>query len=306
MASPVLQPSGAQPNNAAVSESERSSEPESRGETVGRLVLFAISVPFFIGVTVLLPAHQHLALAVLTTVATVFAAHEVVRLLLGRNQNKLAAGAAIAASAGVPAVTWLEIAGVLGSHASIGYLTGAACVLLLICTLPSIRPAYEPIRERSSAAVLVLLYPGLLVSYVVRMASLEHAGHVLLAFFILVFGTDVAGYLAGRLTRARPCRLPVSPNKTVVGFAGAWFMALILGIGVTRLFPEALPFSVAAALGLGGAVGIATILGDLVESGIKRAAAVKHSGRHIPGRGGVMDSIDSILLGAPVFYAIVA
>ena len=75
---------------------------------------------------------------------------------------------------------------------------------------------------------------------------------------------------------------------------------------MTRRVPEALPLGAPAALGVGAAVGAATMAGDLVESAIKRAAAVKHSGRHVPGRGGVMDSIDSILLGAPVFYAMVA
>jgi len=279
---------------------------ESRRETAGRLLLFALSVPFFITVTLLLPGHRHLALAVSTTVATAFAAHEVVRLMLGANRRRLVTGVAITASAGVPAVTWLEIAGVTGQHALPGYLAGASGALLLVSTVTSRRPAQEPVRERASAAVLVLLYPGLLVSYVVRIASLDHAGQALLAFFILVFGTDIAGYLAGRLTRARPCGLPVSPNKTVAGFAGSLVMALVLGVAVTRLFPQALPFGVAAALGLGAAVGAATIAGDLAESGLKRAAAVKHSGRHIPGRGGVMDSIDSILLGAPVFYAVVA
>lgn len=284
----------------------RSSEPDRRRETAGRLFLFAVAVPFFITVTLLLPGHRHAALAAATTAATAFAAHEVLRLMPG-GRRRLAHGIApIAASAGVPAVTWLEITGALGPHALTAYLAGGAGVLLLLGTVPSRRPADEPVRERSSAAVLVLLYPGLLVSYVVRMASLDRAGEVLLAFFILVFGADIAGYLAGRLTRARPCGLPVSPNKTVVGFAGSLVMALALAVGVTRLFPEALPLGVAAALGVGAAVGTATIAGDLIESAIKRAAAVKHSGRHIPGRGGVMDSIDSILLGAPVFYAMAA
>lgn len=283
----------------------RSPEPDRR-ETAGRLLLFAVSVPFFIAVTLLLPGHRHVALAAATTVATAFAAHEVLRLMPGAARPPLTRVAAIAASAGVPAVTYLQITGALGPHAMTAYLAGGAGGLLLLGTVPSARPAEEPIRERSSAAVLVLLYPGLLVSYVVRMASLDRAGEVLLAFFILVFGTDIAGYLAGRLTRARPCGLPVSPNKTVVGFAGSAVMALALGAGVTRLFPEALPLGPVAALGLGAAVGTATIAGDLVESAIKRAAAVKHSGRHVPGRGGVMDSIDSILLGAPVFYAVVA
>ena len=165
--------------------------------------------------------------------------------MLGANRSRLGDAAAIVASAGVPAVTWLQLAGLAGEQALVAYLAGGAAVVLVVSTVPSRRPASEPLRERAAAAVLVLLYPGLLVSYVVRIA-------------------------------------------------------------VTRLFPLAVPFGVAAALGLGAAVGTATIAGDLVESGLKRAAAVKHSGRHIPGRGGVMDSIDSILLGAPVFYAVVA
>ena len=276
-----------------------------RRETAGRLLLFALAVPFFIAVTLLLPGHRHAALAAATTAATAFAAHEMLRLMPG-DRRRLARGAAIAASAGVPAVTYLQVIGALGPHALTAYLAGGAGGLLLLDTLPSRRPAEEPVRERSAAAVLVLLYPGLLVSYVVRMASLHRAGEVLLAFFILIFGTDIAGYLTGRLTRARPCGLPVSPNKTVAGFAGSLVMALALGVGVTRLFPEALPLGAPAALGVGAAVGAATMAGDLVESAIKRAAAVKHSSRHVPGRGGVMDSIDSILLGAPVFYAMVA
>lgn len=306
MAAPASRPFGARPKDSGQPAPNRSPQEESRRETAGRLLLFALSVPFFIAVTLILPGHRHLALAAATTLATAFAAHEVVRLMLGANRNRLVDGAAIAASAGVPAVTWLQIADVAGEHALVGYLAATAGVLLLVGTVPSRRPAAEPLRERASAAVLVLLYPGLLVSYVVRMAALDHAGQALLAFFILVFGTDIAGYLAGRLTRARPCGLPVSPNKTIAGFAGSLIMALILGVAVTRLFPQALPFGVAASLGLGAAVGTATIAGDLAESGLKRAAAVKHSGRHIPGRGGVMDSIDSVLLGAPVFYAVVA
>ncbi len=306
MAAPASRPSGARQKDSGHSMPQRSPQAESRRETAGRLLLFAVSVPFFIAVTLLLPGHRHLALAVSTTVATAFAAHEVVRLMLGANRSRLGDAAAIVASAGVPAVTWLQLAGLAGEQALVAYLAGGAAVVLVVSTVPSRRPASEPLRERAAAAVLVLLYPGLLVSYVVRIASLAHAGEALLAFFILVFGTDIAGYLAGRLSRARPCGLPVSPNKTVAGFAGSLIMALLLGVAVTRLFPLAVPFGVAAALGLGAAVGTATIAGDLVESGLKRAAAVKHSGRHIPGRGGVMDSIDSILLGAPVFYAVVA
>lgn len=226
--------------------------------------------------------------------------------MLGEDRQPLVRGIAIVASTCVPALTYLQITGVIGPQAIIGFVAGSVCLLLAICTIGSTAPAEDPIRTRASALVLVLIYPGLLVSYVVRIASLDHTGQVILSFFILIFGADIGGYLAGRLTRSRSLGLLLSPNKTIAGFVGSLLVALLLGISVTRIFPDALSLSTMAALGLGAAVGMATIVGDLVESAFKRAAAVKNSGRVIPGRGGVMDSIDSILFGAPVFYALVA
>jgi len=68
------------------------------------------------------------------------------------------------------------------------------------------------------------------------------------------------------------------------------------------LFPDFLPVSYPAVLALGAVVGALTILGDLVESVLKRSSGVKDSSALIPGRGGVLDSIDSWLLAAPAFY----
>ena len=279
------------------------SDYERQREIWGRLVLFVVAIPFFGLVTLILPGRNHLALAIATTVATPFASNEVLRLLLGHDRKSFVWLLAVILSALMPVLTYLEIIGVVGPHALLGFLAGATCGFLVICTVGSSEPNDEPIRKRVSSSVLVLIYPGLLISYVVRMGSLDHAGKVLLAFFIIVFGIDIAGYLSGRLTRSRPLGLAVSPNKTATGFIGSFLMGVILGFVSTLLFPNALSLSPVAAIGIGAAMSIATMTGDLVESALKRAAAVKHSGRHIPGRGGLMDSIDSILFAAPVFYA---
>ena len=85
--------------------------------------------------------------------------------------------------------------------------------------------------------------------------------------------------------------------------------SLIIGSSAPLLFPAAftthqtLPRLVAGII-LGLCVGIVAIIGDLAESTIKRSGEVKDSGFIIPGRGGILDSVDSIALAAPVFYAL--
>jgi phosphatidate cytidylyltransferase len=88
----------------------------------------------------------------------------------------------------------------------------------------------------------------------------------------------------------------------MAGFAGGIFASLFVTILSGILYPQIFsgPLYIMVLLGL--TAGCTTILGDLVESGIKRSSGVKDSGSVIMGRGGLLDSIDSLLLTAPVFY----
>jgi phosphatidate cytidylyltransferase len=117
------------------------------------------------------------------------------------------------------------------------------------------------------------------------------------------FANDIVAYLAGMfLGRRTRLGYAVSPNKSAVGFV-AGVLASIAVVMVFRVaIPELLPIGYGFTVLLGAAAGILTIAGDLVESALKRSAAVKDSGGIIPGRGGILDSIDSWLLTAPLFY----
>jgi phosphatidate cytidylyltransferase len=102
--------------------------------------------------------------------------------------------------------------------------------------------------------------------------------------------------------------IPASPNKSVAGFIGGTAAAVLAGLGGVLLFPavfapKLLP-PLPSGLILGLFLGAAASLGDLMESALKRSSGIKDSGSIIPGRGGVLDSIDSIALAAPVFYAV--
>jgi phosphatidate cytidylyltransferase len=95
----------------------------------------------------------------------------------------------------------------------------------------------------------------------------------------------------------------ISPGKTWEGFAGAILTSLVISIVLTRLMgPHAQALSFASSIVLGLLLPLISVVGDLAESIVKRDASIKDSGHTIPGIGGALDLIDSILFTAPVLY----
>jgi len=167
--------------------------------------------------------------------------------------------------------------------------------------------------SNTAANISVLVYPGLFLTYFIRISEFEAATGLIMLFLAIVFANDTLAYVAGSLfklakvhekgVRWRPrVSLPVSPNKTLVGFALGWLGSIAAAALAAALFGRFIPLSFSRTLFVGASVGVAVILGDLIESALKRSATSKDSGDLIPGRGGVLDSIDSVLYAAPVFY----
>ena len=119
--------------------------------------------------------------------------------------------------------------------------------------------------------------------------------------------SDVGAYFVGRRYGRHKLAPEISPNKTVEGALGGIVVGA-LGAGAAKLIFDVLPgqlshdFSLLAALLFGVVIAAVSTLGDLVESVLKRDAAVKDAGRILPGVGGVLDRIDSALLAIPVMY----
>jgi phosphatidate cytidylyltransferase len=159
------------------------------------------------------------------------------------------------------------------------------------------------VSRRISSSLLILIYPALLVSFIVRMTAFQNARWVLLFFFAMNFANDITAYLAGMfLGRSTRLGYLVSPNKSAVGFVAGILASIAVALLFRAVVPELLPVGYDLAALIGGAAGVLTIAGDLVESALKRSADAKDSGRIIPGRGGVLDSIDSWLFSAPMVY----
>ncbi len=135
----------------------------------------------------------------------------------------------------------------------------------------------------------------------VRLHAVPSNGPVLvLALLVLVWLADSAAYFTGRAFGRHRLAPVVSPGKTVEGLAGAVAGAAALGAALAGLgVVEGV--GALSVVGLCVAVALLSVAGDLFESFAKRAAGLKDSGRLLPGHGGVLDRIDSLIAAAPVF-----
>jgi phosphatidate cytidylyltransferase len=122
----------------------------------------------------------------------------------------------------------------------------------------------------------------------------------LMYLFALVWGADTGAYFAGRAFGKHKLAPAVSPGKTIEGMVGGIVLTMTVMVAV-GVFRELSPLRFAAFAGLSLLTVLASVLGDLLESMVKRQAGVKDSGTIFPGHGGALDRIDSLTSAAPVF-----
>jgi phosphatidate cytidylyltransferase len=210
------------------------------------------------------------------------------------------------------------LAPVLGpiARALVAFLTlsvSASAVLLLVLIGASLfarGPAGKPL---GSVAVTITgaLYTGGMLSFAYALRYHPYAvgaaaGAIVLLFPLLItWVTDTGAYFVGRAFGRRKLLSSVSPGKTLEGAIGGLLAAMLLAWAYDRyvMRPVAhLAFYPGAAILFGALVSIAGQIGDLAESLLKREAGVKDSSRIIPGHGGVLDRVDSLLFTIPVAF----
>jgi phosphatidate cytidylyltransferase len=123
----------------------------------------------------------------------------------------------------------------------------------------------------------------------------------LLYVFLLVWSADSGAYFVGRKLGRRKMAPNVSPNKSVEGLAGGLVTGLLVVIGISVFRLQLTGVSLIAFVALSALTILASVLGDLFESMLKRRADIKDSGNILPGHGGVLDRIDSLLAATPIF-----
>lgn len=173
-------------------------------------------------------------------------------------------------------------------------------VLAVLTTLLLPASSVQHRLQDSAVTLFGTVYVGLTLSTLVAVRALP-AGELLVLFVLLVtWAADTGAYYAGTMWGRRLLAPTISPKKTYEGLAGGTLVALAVAI-LTQpwLMPQC---SLADAVVLGLLLTGTGLIGDLSESAVKRSAGVKDSGDLLPGHGGMLDRIDSLLFTAPTFY----
>ncbi|HUZ16868.1 MAG TPA: phosphatidate cytidylyltransferase [Spirochaetia bacterium] len=271
-----------------------------------RTISVVIIVPLLFTVILLAPWYHYLAFNIVCMVISIVGAYETANFFAQRGMPTDALFTPVLGGL-LPLAAFLEVSGAAPAGLVLGVLVFAVAGLLVREVWHSDTAEFARILPRVAASITVLLYPGLFVTYVVRITGLPDGGLTLVVFLLIVFANDVFAYLVGMFLGASSRGVvPISPNKSIAGFAGGMTASILMAVGCGLLFPGVFDGSMLLAVGEGLGIGAFTILGDLVESALKRSSALKDSGTIVPGRGGILDSIDSVLFASPLCYYLFA
>lgn len=208
----------------------------------------------------------------------------------------------------------------MGLSAYLGYYYFTFCftvVVLVILILDLRKGDFSQTVTNIGATLFGVIYLGWLLSHGILLRNIDQYENIRaysvniqglsdLGFFVVVFAVactflnDTGAYYTGKMFGKHKLAPKISPGKTIEGTVGGIVVCILTGLIVNFLFgtPLSSDWTIAFAL----LVAISAILGDLVESSIKRGAGIKDSGDIVPGHGGVLDRFDSLIFVFPVSY----
>lgn len=175
-------------------------------------------------------------------------------------------------------------------------------IIALLLAIPIARNRTQGQLQVLALAIVGFIYFGWMFGHLAFLANARYAYSYLFYLLFAVELNDVVAYTCGKLMGRRPFRSNISPNKTWEGSLGALVVSLILPWILRFTFPD---FQARDFVLLGLIVGIGGQLGDLAISVIKREVGLKDMGTAIPGHGGILDRIDSLIYVAPLFLHVV-
>jgi phosphatidate cytidylyltransferase len=255
----------------------------------GRNVPAAIAVGLILGIgLVIAPVYLYPpAFIAILAVAMVLAVGEFVVLARGVGAE--------------PPVGWLHagVAAVVIAAAvdgTRGLIAAAAVAMALMMAARVVRPVDGFIKD-ISAAGFGLLYTGVLAAFAALLLYADDGADRLIVVLATGVASDVGGYITGVTMGRHPLAPKLSPKKTWEGLIGSFVLSMAVAAGG---FVWLLDGELWQGLVFGACIVPAAVLGDLVESALKRDAGVKDSGSLLPGHGGMLDRIDSLLVAAPV------
>jgi phosphatidate cytidylyltransferase len=283
------------PEPAAVPEPAEPAKPAEKTPKAGRNLPAAIGVGLLLGAAVV---------ASLLTVRYLFIAIIAAAIAVGTFELagvlKRAANIRIAmvpVLVGGQAMIWL--AWPFGRE---GALT-AFIITVLVCFLWRLPGGADGYLRDISASVFACAYLPLSAAFAAMLVPPDDGVGRVLAFMIGVVASDTGGYIAGVLGGKHPMAPSISPKKTWEGFAGSMVAGVVAGALTLTLLLDGQAWQ---GMLFGAAIVLVATLGDLVESLIKRDLGVKDMGTMLPGHGGLMDRLDSLLPSAVVSWLLLS
>ncbi len=265
-----------------------------------RLLVFFIGLPIVIAI-VSLYYYNHIALNIVVVLASALAANEFYN-MASKRFKLFPKTAVIIFTAAFPFLAYNFIL----LDLDLSFLTWILVfdIFAFLGAESLCAKTFEHSLEKIAVTVLIIFYCGFMLTFVSRLSSIKEDSTIFIyLYFILVFMCDSGawffGILFGKGTRGF---FPASPNKSLVGFVGGIITSMACGLLFKFLFPVIFYGPFWKVLIVAGTTALASIVGDLIESVFKRSCDVKDSGTLIPGRGGLLDCIDSLILGAPIYY----
>jgi phosphatidate cytidylyltransferase len=162
---------------------------------------------------------------------------------------------------------------------------------------------FEQMIANAGATLLGVCYVVLLGGHLVAVRTAFEqtlSSHLLSFFFLVIMGSDTGAYYTGRALGRHKLAPGVSPGKTWEGAVGGLLASLLMAALAHFWFFRELPLK--WALPLAAAMNVLGVLGDLTESALKRGAGAKDAANILPGHGGLLDRLDSLLFNAPLIY----
>ena len=269
-----------------------------------RLLLFVIGLPLLLGIVIFFDRYAHAGWAAVVVVVTFLAGRETIR-LFAPTAARFYMWIVPVLSAALPAIVYFALI----FESGISLLNPALVAgigFILIAELIRWKPDHvQQFTQHTTGLISALIYPGFFMVFTIKFLEFENPLFSILLFLLLNFSNDTFAYLFGIVAgKNSPRVVPVSPKKTRIGFIGGFLGSIGTGslfyLFAPHVFTAQLPLLIPFFL----LIGLCADIGDLIESAYKRAAAKKDSGSLMPGRGGLLDSIDSLLFSAPFFYYI--
>ena len=263
---------------------------EAINKRAGRKLLPSIAVSLsLIALVWFALAYQRAIFALLVTLAVVLGIRELNKAFTAVDIH-IPLWSLTTAAVGLCASTWF------GGISGLAVATAIAFPCLLVLLLP--RGTVNFVKT-ASASALALVYLPFLAGFLILLARPYNGLDRVMTFVVLVGCNDTFAYLTGVLFGKRPLAPKISPKKTLEGLLGSLVFTILGGA-------LAFHYIMGAQWWLGALAGLLTVFtatsGDLIESALKRDMAIKDMGNLLPGHGGIMDRLDSVLFAAPALW----